>query len=78
MMLQEEPEHCYLREFAGWGRNSFELVSLFQRRNQKVSALGGLHYDCYHHTGKPSYPCTEDKYHLYDNYVFHAVFVEST
>ena len=52
MMLQEELEHCYLCEFAGRGRNSLELVPFFQRRNPKVSAVGRLHYDRYHHTGK--------------------------
>ncbi|OEL16304.1 hypothetical protein BAE44_0022683 [Dichanthelium oligosanthes] len=62
MMLQEELEHRYLRVFAGWGRNSFELVSFFQRKNPKVSAVGRLHYDRYHHTGNSSYPCTEDNY----------------
>lgn len=87
LMLQEELEHRYLREFAGWGGNSFELVSFFQRRNPEVSALGRLHYDCYHHTGKSSYPCTEDNISTiirlsgltrHGNYLFHAVFVEST
>jgi hypothetical protein len=52
MVLQEELEHSYLCKLAGWCWNSFKLISFFQRRSPKVSAVGRLHYDCYHYTSK--------------------------
>uniref|UniRef100_A0A0A9BDD0 Uncharacterized protein n=1 Tax=Arundo donax TaxID=35708 RepID=A0A0A9BDD0_ARUDO len=43
--------------------------------------MGGLHYDCYHHTGK-SYQITvvvkPPDFTHHDQHVFHAVFNEST
>jgi hypothetical protein len=52
MVLQEELEHSYLCKLTDWCWNSFKLISFFQRRSPKVSAVGRLHYDCYHYTSK--------------------------
>lgn len=53
-MLQEEPERRYLRELPGRDGSSVEPVPFFQRRNPEAPALGRLHYDCHHNTGRSS------------------------
>jgi hypothetical protein len=51
-VLQEELERCHLRQLAGWSRNSFRLVSFFQRRSKKNPEMGRLYHDCHHYIGE--------------------------
>nr|ACF84099.1 unknown [Zea mays] len=53
-MLQEEPERRYLRQLPGRDGSSVEPVPFFQRRNPEAPALGRLHYDCHHNSGRSS------------------------
>lgn len=76
-MLQEEPERRYLRELPGRDGSSVEPVPFFQRRNPEAPALGRLHYDCHHNSGR-SVVGIEDSYSNCRGINSHGTFMTTT
>uniref|UniRef100_A0A0D9XDM5 Uncharacterized protein n=1 Tax=Leersia perrieri TaxID=77586 RepID=A0A0D9XDM5_9ORYZ len=53
----DELKHSAVCEFTSRSRNSFKFVPFLQRRNQKISSVGRLYYDCHHYIDMSKTSC---------------------